>query len=361
MLLDKYKEYKHGFFPAQWESYIENKPILTIIQDSYFNLPLVRQAVESILNQSYPNVELMLIDNGAKEDVSEYLRKIYETEKNVSFVKFEKNVFSWKDPCLNVSVCWNVGLSYCKGEYVSHLAYDDLLSQNYAEKMVALFLENPRCVTAAPSVQSIDASGNVNGNNRDKNRRSRFSDGLELALDFLDGNKKKLFSAPGEIFCIRKDLLLSEGGFDRNVDVSQLLKYAIFGESGYDPDASVSWRHHATQTNKLSKSRGEIFYQSLTKGWEESRIVEIWEQRFGKELAQRVKDFKSEQISSTVYSIVQENVNDYKVLAIIQSLKNILFDCPRFFLGSLSIVILGLIKAPFQISLKILRKLTGVR
>ncbi|AXX16251.1 glycosyltransferase family A protein [Leptospira borgpetersenii] len=357
MLLDKYKNYKYAFFPSKRESYDSTKPILTIIHDAYFNLSLVMQAIESILNQTYQNVELMLIDNGALEEVSSYLRKIYEEKKNVSLVKFDRNVFDWKDPCVSVSVCWNIGLFYCKGDYVSHLSYDDLLSKNYAEKMVSLFLENPNCVTAAPSVVSIDISGNIKGNNLDTNRRKRFSDGFVLALDLLNGNEKKLFSAPGEVLVIRKDLLLKEGGFDRIVDISQLLKYAIFGESGYDPDAQVFWRSHAGQTNKLSKAKGEIFYRSLIKGWEESRILEIWESRYDREILSRVKKFKDHQISSTVYTVVSENTANYKLWPVILSLKNVLCDCPQFFLQSCWIVFLGIFNLPFLILRKIFRKL----
>ncbi|MDI7184876.1 glycosyltransferase family A protein [Leptospira santarosai] len=358
MLLDKYgKDYKHIFFPSKKEVYDSNRPILTIIHDAYFNLHFVIQAVESILNQTYQNVELILVDNGALEEVSAYLRKIYEENKNVSLVKFDRNVFDWKDPCISVSVCWNIGLFYCKGDYVSHLSYDDLLSKNYAEKMISLFLENPNCVTAAPSVVSIDISGNAKGNNLDTNRRKRFSDGFTLALDLLNGNEKKLFSSPGEVFVIRKDLLLREGGFDRIVDVSQLLKYAIFGESGYDPEAHVFWRSHAGQTNKLSKAKGEIFYQSLMKGWEESRIFEIWRSRYDQKIFDLLEKFKKNQISSTVYAVVNENIASYKLWPLILSLKNVLRDCPQFFLRSCWIVFLGVLKLPFLILRKVFRKL----
>ncbi|MCW7462982.1 glycosyltransferase [Leptospira limi] len=357
MFLDKYTEFPHKYFPAKKENYVSGKPVLTIIQDAFYNLPLVKQAIESILNQTYSNVELMLIDNGAVEDVALYLREVYETKENVSFVKFDKNVFSWNDPCINVSVCWNVGLSYCKGDYVSHLAYDDMMSPNYADKMVGLFLENPNCVTASPAIFSIDSNGKVNGNYIDKNLRGRFTKGLDLALDFLNGNPKKLFSAPGEIFSIRKEVLLREGGFDRNVDVSQLLKYAIFGDSGYDPEAKVFWRHHPTQVNKLSKARGEVFYQSLTKGWDESRILEIWESLFDEQTSSLVKKFKKNQISSTVYGIVEENVSDYRIIAILLSLKNVLKDCPQFFIPSCLIVLKGVLKFPFVFTSILLRKL----
>lgn len=75
MLSDKYKNYKYTFFPSKKEIYDSTKPILTIIHDAYFDLPLVMQATESILNQTYQNVELMLVDNGALEEVSSYLTK----------------------------------------------------------------------------------------------------------------------------------------------------------------------------------------------------------------------------------------------------------------------------------------------
>ena len=59
----------YSFYPAIVEDYVSDKIILTIIIDCFYNLELVRQAIDSVLVQSYQNVELMLIDNGSNNDV----------------------------------------------------------------------------------------------------------------------------------------------------------------------------------------------------------------------------------------------------------------------------------------------------
>jgi glycosyltransferase involved in cell wall biosynthesis len=312
------------------EKYIKGKPILTIIFSCYYRLDLIKQSLNSILSQDYQNIELIIVDNAAQLDVKKYLIDFHKNSINASLITFETNQFEWSDVCKEVAVCWNVALLYAKGDYVCHISHDDLISQNYASCMVRLFMENPACVTAAPMPYSINALGEYDKPSvyANFNKRLRYTDGVEIAMDFIQGCPNKLFMAPGEIFVIRRDVLIQYGGFDRIVDISQVLKYAIFGVSGFDPDAALYWRHHDGQLNKQAKLNGDIFYKSSKKGWDDSGIDEIWRQRFDTEKVKLIIDFKHKWLVFNALNVLKELLRGKNFNSLIKAMANIATECP---------------------------------
>ena len=87
--------------------------------------------------------------------------------------------------------------------------------------------------------------------------------GKDIALDFIQFGPKNYFSAPGGILFIKKDVILNTGGFDRSSDATQIIKFAIHGDSGFDPKAKIFWRHHKGQLNKVAKTKGMVWCRDL--------------------------------------------------------------------------------------------------
>ena len=251
--IDEAKLSNYEYMPSKNEQYIPGQAIVTVIIDCYYKLDLVKQSIQSVLNQDYHNVELLLIDNGAEDLVSDYILKVYEKDKNIALIKFNENQFSWEDTQKVVVICWNAGLLHAKGQIVGHLSYDDMFSHDCISRMARLFIENENCVTAGPLPVSVDIDGNINKefSNRLKfgNRRPRYIDGKKLALDRINGSPNKYLTAPGGVLFIKKDTLIQCGGFDRASDITQVIKFAIHGDSGFDPKAKLYWRHHSSQLN----------------------------------------------------------------------------------------------------------------
>jgi len=282
MSIKESSKVKHQFSPALLEDYNKDKLIFTVIIDCYYNLNYVKESISSVLDQDYHNVELMLIDNGAIDGVSRYLTNVYEKNKNTALVRFKDNQFSWDYIEKAVAICWNAGLIHAKGDIIAHLAYDDKLSKNYASKMIKLFVENDNCMTAAPLPVSINQYGEINkkSNLIQHNNRSRYTRGKQLAIDYVKGSPNKMFSAPGEIFALRKSLLFELGGFNPNFDSLQVIKFAIYGDTGFDPSAHVYWRHHKHQLNRVASKRGFIYCTTFREDMKNSNVIDIWEENF---------------------------------------------------------------------------------
>lgn len=340
--------YKYN--PAIKEDYEKGKPILSVIFSCYHQLNFIKHSLQSIQDQDYQNVELILVDNDAQLDVKEYIHNCYENFTNTALITFEKNQFDWNDVCKEVAVCWNVALIFAKGDYVCHIGHDDLISPNYASSMVNLFLENPECVTAAPMPFSINSAGIVNNPDRLKNlnMRPRYIDGLDVAIDLLEGGPKKLFAAPGEIFVIKRAVMLKHGGYDRIVDISQVLKYAVLGVTGFDSEASLYWRHHDGQLNKQAKLNGAIFYQMTKKGWDQSGIVDLWRQSFDDKTVKLLLAFMKHQIISDVINVLVENIRNKNFNGLVKAGLNILRECPTLLPRAFCVVLFELFSMIFS-------------
>lgn len=323
----------YEYFPALNENYDPEKPIITFFVDGYYGLSYLKEAVHSVYSQDYPNIELILINNGALADVTDFLQFSHHHHINTPYIKFKKNQFSWADVNIALSTCWNAALLNAKGDYLYHLSYDDRLSPNFARLVVRLFQENTRCITAGGLPQLIDKFGNEIDSQhlRLGNRRDRYTQGIDIALDIIRGNPNSLFSAPGEILAIRKDVLLDLGGYDRLHDLSQVLKYAILGESGFDPGCQVFWRSHDQQLNRQAKFKwGSIFYRESVKAWTEANIYSLWLEKFGSELASEVTTFQMALIRRTVLSVVRENSGRANWGGLILALINVISQCPTY-------------------------------
>jgi hypothetical protein len=172
-----------------------------------------------------------------------------------------------------VDTCLNAGLQVATGDYIWYQSDDDLIADDYAEKMVALFKNDTDCTTAAGLPISIDYDGNIiEAEPRRSNFRPRYMPGRELALGVVRGNKK-LFSAPGTIFTIKREALIKAGGYHRCVEMSQLFGIAPFGVSGFDETAHFYWRRHEGQLNKILNEDGAMavgidYHASLLKEWD---------------------------------------------------------------------------------------------
>ena len=342
----------HKFLPAIHEKYNSIEPIVSVIIDCYYKLDLVKQSIQSVLDQDYQNVEIVLVDNGAEENVSKYLYDIYTRYKNIALIKFKENQFSWKDTEVTVVICWNSAVLHCKGSIVTHLSYDDMFSHDCISRMARLFIENENCITAGPLPVSIDINGNINQefSNRLKfgNKRPRYIDGKKLALDFIDNSPKRYFSTPGGILFIKKDVLIKYGGFDRYSDATQVIKLAVHGESGFDSEAKLFWRHHDSQLNKIAKAKGVIWCNALRYTVKNENIIDIWERLFTKEEVKLFRNYIKNQNIESAISVPKELLRKKNLIGFIASLKNIIKQCPSLFIYVLWFSLLEVVQMLYE-------------
>lgn len=317
----------HKFFKAK-KNFVK-KDLFSIIIPTYSRDKYLRECIDSVIYQTYHNIEIIFVDHCAsinnKNIIDEYKRKF----DNISVVEFLKNHGQWAV----IPIVWNAGLFYSNGKYIYVLSDDDYLSKNYVEKMMKIFEKDKKCFSAGPLPVSVNEKSKENpGSYIQINQRSTYTDGKELAINFISSwinpKVKKFFSAPGGTLAIKKNLLMILGGYDDNHDDSQILKYSIFGKVGYDPEAKLYWRHHLEQANNILKSKGNIFYKSTTDAIKSSGYFYIWKKKFNENennLLFKYTEFKK---VFNIVGVLGETLRkrDLKLLIIV--IKNIIIECP---------------------------------
>lgn len=99
-------------------------PLVSIIIPTYNRAHLIRETIESVFNQSYRPVELLIIDNGGSDDTKKVVDSFRETTAGlfVNYVYLEKK---------GGNAARNTGIELAKGEYLQFFDSDDIMLPGY--------------------------------------------------------------------------------------------------------------------------------------------------------------------------------------------------------------------------------------
>lgn len=125
-------------------------PLVSVIIATNRASPFLDEALQSVLQQSYSRVEVIVVDDGSDQD--EFL---------VRAVAVIPSAVILRQPASGVSVARNIGAAHASGEYLAFLDDDDRWHPDRLELQVASMRENPTAVLGYCGMQSIDASGRV--------------------------------------------------------------------------------------------------------------------------------------------------------------------------------------------------------
>lgn len=108
-----------------------NQPLVTVWLPTCNRLSLLKRAVDSVLSQSYENIELFIVDNGSTDGTSEYLTQLALDHNNVKYHCFSEN----KGAC----AARNFAILNGTGLLATGLDDDDEFLPNRVESLVASF------------------------------------------------------------------------------------------------------------------------------------------------------------------------------------------------------------------------------
>lgn len=129
-------------------------PKVYVIIPIYNVDPYLRECLDSVVNQTYRNLRIILVNDGSTDN-SEVIAKEYLSDERVTLISKENG---------GLSSARNVGLqiAYEEGnseDYIVFLDSDDYMALGYVEKMVEAFIGNPQSVIAVGEIQPFDQSG----------------------------------------------------------------------------------------------------------------------------------------------------------------------------------------------------------
>ena len=103
-------------------------PLISVVVPVYNTEPYVRKAINSILKQTYDNIEIICVDDGSTDNSPKILDELAEKYDNIKVIHTENK---------GISHARNTALDCCRGEYIAFLDSDDM----YHEQMLKILYD----------------------------------------------------------------------------------------------------------------------------------------------------------------------------------------------------------------------------
>ncbi len=230
--------------------------LVSVIIPSYNHRQYVAQAIESVLDQSWPHIDLIVIDDGSTDGSPEVIRRLHERRGGFRFVARENR---------GLLKTLNEGLAMARGDFFCELASDDYFPSDSIEKRVLYFQQHPDCVAVFGDGFQVVNDHVVGQSFLDAKRRHTLSSGDPIP-GMLEG-ALPVFSTG----LIRRNAITAIGGFDDRTfryyeDLDTPILLALEGRLGFFDTQVICRRQHETNvSSSTSHVRVEkvLCYQKL--------------------------------------------------------------------------------------------------
>ncbi|MCQ2516090.1 MAG: glycosyltransferase [Saccharofermentans sp.] len=217
-------------------------PVVSICLPIYNGARFLKIAIESVLNQTYSNFELIICDDCSSDNSPEIVEKY--NDSRIKFYKNEKN--------LGLVGNWNNSFSYATGKYIKLMMQDDYLYPNAIAKQVELLELYPQASLCIGNTSVINENGDVVCN-RNRFNKDGVIDGRMFAKKALRG--RNLFCEPPNVM-FRKETVNRVGEFDNSFtyapDWDFCISISSIGDVAYTNDKVMDFRiSDISETNRV--------------------------------------------------------------------------------------------------------------
>lgn len=158
---------------------------------------MLERAVRSVLNQTYQHLEILIVDDGSKDDTSRRVEALQRVHSNIIYLRNPRS--------LGACVTRNRGIEAASGFYISLLDDDDEYTPNRIEDLINCFRDNPDWSFVCSDYLSIRRNGT---------RRSHKPGPITL-------RKMLWMSYATPSILVEREKIIATGGFDETLTAAQ--------------------------------------------------------------------------------------------------------------------------------------------
>ncbi|KZX75323.1 hypothetical protein A3715_07910 [Oleiphilus sp. HI0009] len=217
-----------------------DEPLISVITPTFNRADFLGQTIESVLNQSYANIEHIIIDDGSTDNTRTLVESYSHTGKVRYF--YQKNS--------GQSVARNKGLTEAKGDFICFLDSDDYFFKTKTEVSLRVFHENPEFDLVYGDYIFVDEKGTQ----LDIENMTRYSGYIFKQL--LKDNCVSMNTT-----MVRKSAIDKVGGCSENLKVADdydlWLRLSVYSKFLYVPEKLSAYRSMENQISSNKKARFE--------------------------------------------------------------------------------------------------------
>lgn len=166
--------------------------MVSVIIPNYCHAPYLRQRIDSVLAQTYSDIEVVLLDD-CSTDGSQAIMECYRNHPRIRHIvcndRNSGSAFSQ----------WYKGFALTQGDYIWIAESDDFADPAFLERCVAELDADPACVVAHTLSRTVDADGRPFGKVRHAGRPVRRTDGRTFVLRHLL-RRNEIYNASMAVF-----------------------------------------------------------------------------------------------------------------------------------------------------------------
>jgi alpha-1,3-rhamnosyltransferase len=235
---------------------MENLPLVSVIIPCYNHEQYVEECILSVINQSYKNIQLVVIDDGSKDKSLEIIQRL-SAEHGFMF-KAQTNI--------GLSRTLNTAIkNYCIGKYISIVASDDFWHPDKIKLQVEYYEQNPQLGLVYSDAQVVNAqSGFI------QNFQMGAKTGNCTAEDIIRGT----CVIPALTVMIKRSILEDVGVFDEQTlveDWDMWIRISLKYEIGFVNEKLAYYRIHGTNIS----SQVQLMMRHKHRVFEKLKVVNL--------------------------------------------------------------------------------------
>lgn len=219
--------------------------MISVVMPAYNASKFIAAAIDSILNQTFPDFELIIVDDGSTDNTLEIVKSYLEKDDRVRLLQSEHG---------GLSRACNLGISESRYSWIARMDADDIALPQRFEKQINAALANPKVVAWGAYVNHTNSKGDI------------------LSINPLGPKTEEEFyniRSQGHVVhlhhptvLLNKEILLKAGGYNSEFEPAEDLdlfdRLANYGPLLAIPEPLLLYRIHSQ-----SVSMQKFFYQKL--------------------------------------------------------------------------------------------------